>query len=157
MSGAAIIIGHGPGVGDATARAFAAEGRSVALLARDGVRARQAADAIGGGAIGLTADASDEVALIAALDEAAQRLGDPSVVLYNAALWRPGPVLSTTVDQWLADYRLDVLGAFVAARWAAPRLPKGGALLFTGGGLHYIPPRRRRRSRSARAPSALWR
>jgi NAD(P)-dependent dehydrogenase (short-subunit alcohol dehydrogenase family) len=145
MSGSAIIIGHGPGVGDAAARAFAAEGRTVALLARDGARAQQAADAIGGGAIGLAVDASDEAVLVTALDEVAQRLGNPSVVLYNAAFWRPGPVLSTTVDQWLADYKLDVLGAFVAARWASQLLPRGGALLFTGGGLALHP--------SAQAPS----
>lgn len=145
MSGAAIIVGHGPGVGDATARAFAAEGRSVALLARDGIRAREAASAIGPGAIGLAADAGDEQALIAALDEAARTLGDPGVLVYNAARWRPGPVLSTTVDELVADYRIDVVGAFVAARWAAVRMKGGGALLFTGGGLSMHP--------SAEAPS----
>lgn len=145
MGGAAIIVGHGPGVGDAVARAFAAGGHPVALVARDGARARDAAAAIGSDAIGLAADAGDEAALIAALDEAARALGDPAVMLYNAAIWRTGPVLSSSAEDLVADYRTDVVGAFVAARWAARRMVRGGAILFTGGGLSMQP--------SADAPS----
>lgn len=145
MSGAAIIVGHGPGVGDASARAFASAGHAVALIARDGERATHAAEAIGRGAIGIGADASDEASLTAALDEAERALGGPSVLLYNAALWRPGPVLSTNVEELVADYRTDVVGAFVAARWAVRRMAPGAAILFTGGGLSMHP--------SAEAPS----
>jgi NAD(P)-dependent dehydrogenase (short-subunit alcohol dehydrogenase family) len=145
VSGTAIIVGHGPGVGDASARAFAAGGHTVALIARDGKRAAHAAEAIGRGAVGIGADASDEASLTAALDEAQRTLGAPSVLLYNAALWRPGPVLSTKVEELIADYRTDVVGAFVAARWAARRMGPGTAILFTGGGLALHP--------SAEAPS----
>lgn len=145
MSGVAIIVGHGPGVGDATARALVAEGYAVALIARDGARAKAAADALPGTAIGIAADASDEGALNAALDEAEAALGTPTLALYNAALWRPGPVLATGADELLADYRTDVVGAFVLARWAAPKIQPGGAILMTGGGLALHP--------SADAPS----
>lgn len=145
MSGVAIIVGHGPGVGDATARALVAAGYAVALIARDGVRAKAAADALPGTAVGIAADAGDEVALIAALDEAEAALGTPTLALYNAALWRPGPVLATSTEELLADYRTDVVGAFVMARWAATRMEPGGAILMTGGGLALHP--------SADAPS----
>lgn len=45
MSGCAIIIGHGPGVGEATARAFGAIGFDIALIARSGDNVRAAAAA----------------------------------------------------------------------------------------------------------------
>lgn len=141
----AVIVGHGPGVGDATARVFAGQGRAVALLARDGERAAAAARAIGSKSIGLAADAGDAVSLRRALEEARLALGDPGVLLYNAAYWRPGPVLSASPEAYAADYAVDVIGAVTAAQWAAPLMGPGDALLFTGGGLALHP--------SAQAPS----
>lgn len=135
----AYIIGHGPGVGDAVARAFAATGHPVALFARGADRVATAAAAIGNTALGFATDAADEVSLSAALESAKSHLGPPGIVVYNAALWRPGPVLGMTPDQLLGDLRIDVGGALVASRWAAPLMQPGDALLFTGGGLALYP------------------
>lgn len=140
-----IIVGHGPGVGDAAARAFALRGGPVALLARDRSRVDAAAAAIaadlGIKCIGLEADASDDRSLIGALDIATARLGTPGVVLYNAARWRAGPVLSIDAEAVIEDYRICVASAWSAARWAAPAMAVagGGAILLTGGGLAMHP------------------
>ena len=134
--GVAVIVGHGPGIGDAVARAFAAAGHPVALIARDGARTQAAAEALGGMAKGFGADAGDEGSLAAALDRIGAHFGTPAALVYNAAIWRPGPVLGVTAAEAEADYRVCVVGAWVAAGWAAPLMRgRGGSILFTGGGL----------------------
>lgn len=147
MSGAAssaVIIGYGPGVGDAVARAFAGEGYDLALIARDAGRVTRAAEgfvAQGCRAQGFAADAGDEVSLLAALAAAKAALGTPAVLVYNAAVWRPGPVLSVTPDDLAADLRTCAGGALAAVRSVVPamRASGRGTLLFTGGGFALYP------------------
>ncbi len=148
--GPMVIVGYGPGIAAAAAEAFSAEGHPLALVARDGDKVNEAAEALrrqGREAIGLVADAGEEAALSQALGEVRAALGDVDVLLYNAARWRPGPVLETTPDALVEDLRIDVVGALAAARALAPAMvARGrGTLLFTGGGLALYP--------SSQAPS----
>lgn len=142
--GPAIIIGHGPGVSGAVAEAFAREGHPVALVARDAAKLDAAVAALAATGIhaqAFAADAGDAASLARALNSARAAMGDPEVMLYNAAVWRPGPVLETTPDSFDADFRVCVTGALVATRLLAPAMiAKGhGTLLFTGGGLALYP------------------
>lgn len=142
--GPAIIIGYGPGVSGAVAEAFAREGYPLALIARDPAKldgAIQTLRSKGVDARGFAADAGDAASLTAALAAAKADLGDAEVLHYNAALWRPGPVLETTPESFDADFRIAVTGALVAARALAPAMiaAKRGTLLFTGGGLALYP------------------
>ena len=142
--GAAIIIGYGPGVGHAVAEAFARRGHALALLARDTKKLEAAVERFarcGDIARSFPVDASDVPALAAALAKVRDAMGDAHVLVYNAAHWRPGPVLATDPGDFDRDLRLDVTGALVAARWAAPPMvARGkGTILFTGGGLALYP------------------
>jgi NAD(P)-dependent dehydrogenase (short-subunit alcohol dehydrogenase family) len=142
--GPATIIGYGPGVSGAVAEAFAREGYPLALIARDPSKLDSAVQALrskGMDARGFTADAGDAASLTAALAAAKADLGDAEVLHYNAALWRPGPVLETTPDSFDEDFRVAVTGALVAARALAPAMIAAGrgTLLFTGGGLALYP------------------
>lgn len=142
--GLAIIIGYGPGVSGAVAEAFAREGHPLALIARDAVKLEAGVKALQGKGIaakGFAADAGDAASLTAALDATRNAQGEAEVLLYNAALWRPGPVLATTPDSFDADFRVCVTGALVAARALAPAMIRAGrgTLLFTGGGLALYP------------------
>lgn len=142
--GPAIIIGYGPGVSAAVAAAFAFEGHPIALIARDAAKLDLAVDALrasGFEAQGFVADAGDAAALTTALDAARDAFGDAQVLIYNAALWRPGPVLATTPESFDADFQVCVTGALVAARALAPAMIAAGrgTLLFTGGGLALYP------------------
>ncbi len=142
--GPAIIIGYGPGVSGAVAEAFAGEGYPLALIARDSAKLDAAVGALGARGIkaeGFTADAGDAASLTMALDAVRDAYGDAEVLLYNAAYWRPGPVLATTPDSFDEDFRVAVTGALVSARALAPAMIAAGrgTLLFTGGGLALYP------------------
>lgn len=80
---AALVTGGGSGLGAATARMLAAAGARVAVLDRDGARARAVADGTGG--IAVTADVADDAGLTAAFDRAVAALGTPPRVVVNCA------------------------------------------------------------------------
>lgn len=140
----AVIIGHGPGLGAAVARAFGREGMSVALIARNEARLAEAVAALGSEGIAagaFAADCGDAAALGAALAAAQARFGNPDVLVYNAVVSRPGPVLATEPSDMAADLAVDITGALVAARAVVPAMRERGrgSLLFTGGGYALFP------------------
>lgn len=142
--GPAIIVGYGPGVASAVAKAFAREGYPIALIARDATKLNRAVDtfiASGIKAKSFVADAGDSRSLGKALSSIRDTFGDAEVLHYNAALWRAGPVLDTTPESFNADFQICVTGALVAARALAPAMIAAGhgTLLFTGGGLALYP------------------
>jgi NADP-dependent 3-hydroxy acid dehydrogenase YdfG len=62
----AVITGAASGIGEATARALAADGYDVALLARRAEHIQALADELGEPAIAVPADVTDREALVAA-------------------------------------------------------------------------------------------
>jgi NAD(P)-dependent dehydrogenase (short-subunit alcohol dehydrogenase family) len=136
--GTAVIVGTGPGLGLALARAFATAGHPVAMLARD--KARLDTDAAelastGGDVRGYVADASDPGDLRAALYSAISELGAPDVVVYNVAVLRRDSAIGGDDQDWVDATAINVLGARVMADAVLPELRDGrGSLLFTGGG-----------------------
>jgi NADP-dependent 3-hydroxy acid dehydrogenase YdfG len=64
----AVVTGASSGIGEATARALAADGHRVALLARRGHRIQTLADELGDGAIAVEADVTDRESVVAAAD-----------------------------------------------------------------------------------------
>jgi NAD(P)-dependent dehydrogenase (short-subunit alcohol dehydrogenase family) len=137
MAGA-LIIGVGPGIGQAVARRFAREGLPVALIARRKDTVAEAAELIGSlgvRAVPLAADAADEADLRAALDTAARELGEPDIVVYNAAAIRPDTVGELPYRDHLDTYAVNVLGALTAAAHTMPGMARRGRGTFvvTGG------------------------
>ncbi|MFI5484889.1 MULTISPECIES: SDR family NAD(P)-dependent oxidoreductase [Micromonospora] len=137
MAGA-VIIGAGPGIGRAVALRFAREGLPVALLARTGATVRAAAEAVaalGVRAVPLTADSTDETALRAALDAAADELGPPDVAVYNAAIIQADSVGELSVSAHQAAWAVNVVGALTTAAHVLPGMARrgGGSFIVTGG------------------------
>ncbi len=134
----AIVIGAGPGIGSSVARRLAREGLAVGVIARspatvDAALAVLAAD--GAEAHGATADAADDHALRAGLDELVGRLGVPEVLVYNAALIRGDAPGDLGVAEHQAAWAVNVVGAITAAAHLLPRMAEagGGTYLLTGG------------------------
>ncbi|MCX5399936.1 SDR family NAD(P)-dependent oxidoreductase [Streptomyces sp. NBC_00102] len=137
MSGA-VVVGAGTGIGAAVARRFAREGLPVALLARGEGTLKAAAQAVGaegGPVLTLTADATDEDALRAALDAAADKFGPADVVVYNAAIIRSDAPGELSASGQLDAWAVNVGGALTTAAHLVPGMAERGrgTFLATGG------------------------
>lgn len=81
----ALILGAGANVGQAVARAFAAEGYKIALVARS------AKDTGSEGYLHIRGDLSDPASVPGIFAQVKKELGAPRVVIYNG---RPAPTPS---------------------------------------------------------------
>lgn len=80
-----LVTGAGRGLGAAIARAFAREGARVAINYRRSAEAAQTlASDLGDGAAAFAADVTDPTAVNHMVDEIADRLGPPTVLVHNA-------------------------------------------------------------------------
>ena len=110
----ALVTGASSGIDAATARALAAQGAAVALVARRADRLARLADELvrsGAVALAIEADITDRVAAFAAVDEAVQELGRLDVLVNNAGVMLLGPMLGALVEEW--ERMLDVAGRTV--------------------------------------------
>jgi NADP-dependent 3-hydroxy acid dehydrogenase YdfG len=80
----AVITGASSGIGEATARALAASGHRLALLARRGDRIQALADELGNGAIAIEADVTDRDSIIKATPRVEAELGGADILITNA-------------------------------------------------------------------------
>ena len=132
MAGRAVLVtGASRGIGRAVARAFAADGERVALHHRDSASLASAllAELPGNGHVVVQADLADQAAVRRAVDDAAGQLSGLDVVVNNAGVFPPHPVLSTSYDEWQAAWRhtLDVnLVAPANVVWCAVRHMRPG-------------------------------
>jgi short-subunit dehydrogenase len=141
-----LLVGAGPGLGMAVAHRFASGGYRVTLVARSTDRLGGLASSLAdtGAEINtIEADASDPEGFGARMTELYRRDGAPGVVIYNAVMGAPDQLLSSTVAHLLEAYTVDVIGAIVVARSAAPAMRAAGfgTIIVTGGGFadHPIP------------------
>jgi NAD(P)-dependent dehydrogenase (short-subunit alcohol dehydrogenase family) len=131
-----IITGAARGIGAATARRFCEEGARVVLADQDagGVEATAAVlRAAGYDSHARAVDVTDEGALRAVLDEAAELFGGLDVALANAGVLSVGPLSALSQDDLERTLRVNVLGTFLTFRLALAHLRRsgGGALLCT--------------------------
>ncbi|MCI0749616.1 MAG: SDR family NAD(P)-dependent oxidoreductase [Nevskiales bacterium] len=139
-----LIVGAGPGIGQAVAVAFAREGCDVALLSRQAEKLevlRPAIEKAGARVRCYSADAGDESALRGRLAEVCRDLGDPEVLIYNAAALTTGKPTALDSTTLAKDFQVNVTGALVCVQALAPALrARGrGTVLLTGGGFAYEP------------------
>jgi NAD(P)-dependent dehydrogenase (short-subunit alcohol dehydrogenase family) len=125
----AVITGGGSGLGEATARALASRGARVGLLDLGRSRGAEVAREIGGGALFLEADVSDEAQVTAALDRAVAECGAIHVVVNCAGIGMAGRTLGKNDEPFnLALFsktiEVNLIGTFNVIRLAAARMAK---------------------------------
>ncbi|MFZ2738744.1 MAG: SDR family oxidoreductase [Burkholderiaceae bacterium] len=125
----AIVTGATQGIGLATARALAAEGASVALVARG----RERLDAVvasiqaaGGKACAVQADMSQLEDCSRVVSQTLAAFGRLDILVNNAGTSNTGAFESVLDSTWQADFDLKLFGAIRLARQAIPEMRKQG-------------------------------
>jgi NADP-dependent 3-hydroxy acid dehydrogenase YdfG len=118
----AVITGGSSGIGEATARAFAAGGARVALLARRSDRIAAIAAELGDAAHAVAVDVTEPEALLAAADEVAERLGPPDLVVANAGVMLAAAIEKRRADEWHRMIDVNVTGVLGTVRAFTPAL-----------------------------------
>lgn len=132
-----IVTGATRGLGNATARALAADGAKVIITGRDEKRAGAAALELGPDAVGLAADNAEPAAAQRLVDAAHERFGRLDGILISVGGPAPGFVADNTDEQWQSAFESVFLGAVRLARTAAAALGDGGVIGFVlSGSVH---------------------
>src|SRR5260221_12421554 len=82
----ALVTGAARGIGYETARQIHMRGASVAVVDLDLDQAREAAERVGGRAIGIGADVTDHAAIMQAVSETVERFGGLDAVATKAGI-----------------------------------------------------------------------
>ena len=125
-----IITGAGSGIGRAASLLFTKEGAKLIAVDRtDGVK--DTVDQVrkaGGTAEAVMADAGSEKDVIAFIDKAVSSFGRLDAIWANAGV-SGGlvPIVEQTVEHWQEILRINLLGPFLAIKYAMPHMTKQGA------------------------------
>jgi NADP-dependent 3-hydroxy acid dehydrogenase YdfG len=121
----AAITGASSGIGEATARALAADGHRVALLARRGERIEALASELGNGAIAIEADVTDRDSIVAAAERVQQELGGADVLVNNAGVMLTAPFTSDQREEHRRMVETNLLGAMTVTEVFLDQLRAG--------------------------------
>ncbi len=121
-----LITGASLGVGEATARAFHAEGANVVLLARRPGPLEALAAQLPNSLV-VAADVADIPSMERALDAAVARFGALHGVVNNAGAHRRGPLEKRTADEIATMVDVNLRAPLVLTRLALPHLRRAGS------------------------------
>ncbi len=124
-----LITGASSGIGEAAARAIAAEGGAVALGARrkdrlDELAARIEGD--GGRALAIEADIADEAQATTLVETASSELGGLDGLVNNAGVMLLGLMQGADTDEWRTMIDVNLLGLLYCTNAALPIIRDGG-------------------------------
>lgn len=128
----AVITGAAGDIGAATAKRFVEEGAHVFLIDRDeaGLKALQAS--LGLAAQFCVTDITDEDALAEAAKAASGLTGKIDSVFANAGVEQPYvPITDYSREDFQRIVDINLVGAFLTAKYMIPHIGDGGSLIFT--------------------------
>lgn len=120
-----LVTGASSGIGEATAKALAKEGMSVALLARrrDRLEATVAQISAGGGkALAIEGDITDRAAVRGAIDQTVKKFGKLDALINNAGVMLLGAFETSPFQEWERMIALNELGLLYCCEAALPHL-----------------------------------
>ncbi len=130
----ALITGGGTGIGEATAKVFAAQGAQVVITGRrkdvlEGVA--KAIVANGGKVLAVAGSVTDEAHVQSAVDQAVRTFGRIDILINNAAIGVFGKPLHETTDrEWREILDTNLTGVFRVTRAVIPHmLERGGSIV----------------------------
>src|SRR5580700_7994486 len=123
-----VITGAGGGMGREAALIFSREGARVCVADLDMAAAEETVARVGGEALAVAVDVSEEGQVAAMMAAAAERFGGIDV-LYNNAGISPGDdgsILETSVEAWQRVQDVNAKGVFLCCKHGIPYLQRRG-------------------------------
>jgi NADP-dependent 3-hydroxy acid dehydrogenase YdfG len=122
---AALVTGASSGIGAATAKALAAAGAAVALLARRAERLaelRADIESAGGTALVAPVDVTDAEQVSAAVERVVAEFGRLDILVNNAGQMQSGSAAEAPLQDWDDMVAVNIQGVLYATRAALPHL-----------------------------------
>ena len=123
----AVITGAAKGIGKAIGEAYAAEGATVVISDIDESSAKEVASGIDR-ASAIACDVRSEEQVKSLIDQTVAAHGGLHILVPNAGIGRPVPLLNMDYEEWRAVTSINLDGVFLAIRYGAP------AIIASGGG-----------------------
>ncbi len=136
----AIVTGGGRGIGRAIALTLAQAGAAVAVVARSADQLAQTVvlvEEMGGRAIAITTDVTDQQATEQMVHEVEQELGPVDLLINNAGVLGPGgPLWDVDPDEWWRCMDVNLRGPYLCSRAALPGMVarRRGRIITTASG-----------------------
>jgi NADP-dependent 3-hydroxy acid dehydrogenase YdfG len=121
----ALVTGASSGIGEATARALAAQGAKVALAARRLERLERLASEIGRGghtALAIRADIAEKQDAVETVERTVEELGRLDILVNNAGQMLLGPIEGAPTEEWDRMIDLNLRGLVNTTHAALPHL-----------------------------------
>ncbi len=125
----AIVTGGARGIGATVSARLAEDGCQVAVLDLDQSSCAGTVEtitALGGRAIAVGADVSDEDAVQAAVDRVSMELGAPNVLVNNAGITRDNLLFKMSTTDWDSVINVHLRGAFLMTRTVQRHMTEAG-------------------------------
>ncbi len=122
----ALVTGGARGIGEAIARAYAAEGAHVAIADVEIDRARALAADLGGKAMAVALDVRDMKSIEAAVGEVVARLGGVDILVNNAGIFNMAPLSEITESDFDRQFGVNVRGLVFVTKAVAAQMERQG-------------------------------
>ena len=142
----AVVTGSGRGIGEAYAKALAAEGAAIVVAElgpENGQRVAREIVAAGGQAIYVKTDVSSEESTLAMAEVAKAELGGVDYLINNAAIYgdmEVKPLVKVSMDYWHKFMAVNLEGALLCTRAVYKLMAErgGGAIINQSSGAAYM-------------------
>lgn len=122
----ALITGAARGIGRAFAQAYVGEGAKVAIADIDIDRAREAATALGKGAMAVELDVSDQSSIEEAVEATIAGFGHIDILINNAAIFTAAPIVDITRADFDRVFQINVAGTLFMLQAVARHMIERG-------------------------------
>lgn len=128
----ALVVGGAKGIGLAIAERLSAEGANVFITSRRGEDADKAAEGIGHGTVGITADASSPEDMVAVVEQVRKAYGRIDALVLNAGISEPSQIAEITPEHFDRHFDVNVRGMVFGLQAALPAMTAGGSVVLVG-------------------------
>lgn len=118
----AIVTGASSGIGKATAEMLAGRGARVVIFARSAEKLERLAQKFGDRMAAVAGDVTDVADLERLFSTAESRFGSCDLLVNNAGVIDPAPLVDTTLEQWRRMFSVNVDSVFLTCRRALPAM-----------------------------------